>query len=137
MSLPQPVFIDCPLEHHTSQNTLLRQPFHLFVYRYSGSTGRKRHLNAISVRVISRIGVEDAPVNVFVFLLCVNGKPSRLDLFGIRLDLIDGDVLKKSGGKFIVGDRNDGKLETGLRNKPGEFVIRPVAPFPTFCRRAF
>ena len=63
-----------------SQNTLLRQPVHLFVYRYSGRTGRKRHINAISVRVISRIGVDDDPVNVLVFLLGVNGKPARLDL---------------------------------------------------------
>ena len=63
-----------------SQNTLLRQPFHLFVYRYSGRTGRKRHLNAISVRVISRTGADDDPVNVLVFLLGVNGKPARLDL---------------------------------------------------------
>ena len=63
-----------------SQNTLLRQPFHLFVYRYSGRTGRKRHLNAISVRVISRTGADDDPVNVLVFLLCVNGKSARPDL---------------------------------------------------------
>ena len=98
----------------------------LFAYSNSARAVGKGDLYAISVCVISRIGVDDDPVIVLVFLLGVNGKPVRLDLFGIRLDLIDIDGLK-SGGKFIFVCRSAGKFETGLRNKPGEFVIRPVA----------